>query len=304
MKRIRRTLLTAAALLVFLILAGATYQSVSTALERREFPHLGRLVDIGGHQLHIYCTGTGSPTVVLEAPAAGMSAVWGWVQPAVAAITRVCGYDRAGLGWSEAGDQPFEPSEVPGQLHALLERAEERGPYVVAGQGLGAAFATSYAAHFGPEVAALVLIDPPTADAVAERNLMMRFVKASPWLARTGLLRATRMMSSNAAGLPQHGLLRATRMMSSNAAGLPQHSAGALGAFLNRPDHLTRAARELSRWDDAVALADGAALDPTVRVVRIEAAGPGRFALLADEATARAASMVLKKMVESVRTQR
>lgn len=285
MKRIRRTLLTAAALLVFLILVGATYQSVSTALERREFPHLGRLVDIGGHQLHIYCTGTGSPTVVLEAPAAGMSAVWGWVQPAVAAITRVCGYDRAGLGWSEAGDQPFEPSEVPGQLHALLERAEERGPYVVAGQGLGAAFATSYAARFGPEVAALVLIDPPTADAVAERNLMMRFVKASPWLARTGLLRATRMMSSNTAGLPQH-------------------SAGALGAFLNRPDHLTRAARELSRWDDAVALADGAALDPTVRVVRIEAAGPGRFALLADEATARAASMVLEEMVESVRTQR
>ena len=285
MKRIRRTLLTAAALLVFLILAGATYQGVATALERREFPHLGRLVDVGGHQLHIYCTGVGSPTVVLEAPAAGMSAVWGWVQPAVAAITRVCSYDRAGLGWSEAGDQPFEPSEVPGQLHALLERAEERGPYVVAGQGLGAAFATSYAARFGPEVAALVLIDPPTADAVSERNLMMRFVKATPWLARTGLLRATRMMSSNAAGLPPR-------------------SAGALGAFLNRPDHLTRAARELSRRDDAVALADGAALDPTVRVVRIEAAGPGRVALLADEATARTASTVLEGVVESVRTQR
>ena len=282
----RRALLTAAAILVFLVLAGATYQGAATALERREFPHPGRLVNVGGHQLHIYCIGEGSPTVVLEAPATGMSAAWGWVQPAVAELTHVCSYDRAGLGWSEAGDRQFEPSAVPGQLHTLLERADEPGPYVIAGQGLGAAFATSYAAQFGPEVAALVLVDPPTTDALSERNLMItRLVNASPWLARTGLLRATRMMSSNAAGLPRH-------------------SAGALSAFLNRPDHLTRAARELSRWDDAVALGDDAALDPTVRVVRIEAAGRERVALLADEATARKVSTVLAGIVESVRARR
>ena len=282
----RRALLTAAAILVFLVLAGATYQGTATALERREFPHPGRLVNVGGHQLHIYCIGEGSPTVVLEAPATGMSAAWGWVQPAVAELTHVCSYDRAGLGWSEAGDRQFEPSAVPGQLHTLLERADEPGPYVIAGQGLGAAFATSYAAQFGPEVAALVLVDPPTTDALSERNLMItRLVNASPWLARTGLLRATRMMSSNTAGLPRH-------------------SAGALSAFLNRPDHLTRAARELSRWDDAVALGDDAALDPTVRVVRIEAAGRERVALLADEATARKVSTVLAGIVESVRARR
>ncbi|MBI2828112.1 MAG: alpha/beta hydrolase [Acidobacteria bacterium] len=285
MRSIPRALLTAAAILMFLVLAGATYQGAATALERREFPHLGRLVDVGGHQLHIYCLGEGSPTVVLEAPATGMSAAWGWVQPAVAELTRVCSYDRAGLGWSEAGDRQFEPSAVPAQLHTLLERAEEPGPYVIAGQGLGAAFATSYAAQFGREVAALVLVDPPAVDALSDRNLMMRFVNASPWLARTGLLRATCLMSSNAAGLPQH-------------------AAGALRAFLNRPDHLTRAARELSRWNDAVALGDGAALDPTVRVTRIEAAGGERAALLADEATARKVSTALAGIVESVRAQR
>src|SRR6185369_14109164 len=61
----------------FFLLAGATYQGVATALERREFPPPGLLVSVGDHQLHIYCTGTGSPTVVLEAPAAGLSAAWG-----------------------------------------------------------------------------------------------------------------------------------------------------------------------------------------------------------------------------------
>ena len=282
MKRLRRTLLTAAGLLLFLVLAGTTYQGAATALERREYKHLGRLVDVGGHQLQIYCSGTGSPTVVLEAPATGMSAAWGWVQPSVAQFTRVCSYDRSGLGWSEAGDRPFDPSAVPGQLHALLQRAQEPGPYVMAGQGLGAAFVTSYAARFGHEVAAIVLVDPPAAGAESERDLMMRLVKTWPWLARTGLLRATRLMSSNATGLPGS-------------------SAGALGAFLNRPDHLTRAAVELSRWDDAAALADGAILAPTVRVIRIEAAGHERIALLADEAAARKVSTVLTGIVETIR---
>ncbi len=139
--RTQRRLLQAAAVLMFLVLAGATSQGVATALERREFPHPGRMVDVGGHQLHLYCTGEGTPTVILEAPAAGLSAAWGWIQPEIAETTRVCSYDRAGLGWSEAGDRPFDPAQVPVQLRALLEAAQERGPYVIAGQGLGAALA-------------------------------------------------------------------------------------------------------------------------------------------------------------------
>jgi pimeloyl-ACP methyl ester carboxylesterase len=280
--RVRRVLLTAVAILVFLVLAGATYQGAATALERRQFPHPGRLVDVGGHQLHIYCAGEGVPTVVLEAPATGMSAAWGWVQPEIARITRVCSYDRAGLGWSEAGDRPYEPSAVPGQLHTLLQGAKEPGPYVVACHGLGAAFATSYAAEFGAEVAGLVLVDMPALHPEPGSHPRTRLVNASPWLARTGVLRATRMMSGNAAGLP--GL-----------------SAGALGAFLNRPDHLTRAATELSRWDEAVGLAADAASGLNMVVMRVEAAGSGHAALLTDAGQAAKASAVVTSMVGRVR---
>lgn len=280
---VRRVLLMAAAILVFLVLAGATYQGAATALERRQFRHPGRLVATGTHQLHIDCVGEGLPTVVLEAPATGMSAAWGWVQPEVARTTRVCSYDRTGLGWSDAGDRPYQPSAVAGELHTLLQSAGEPGPYVVVGQGLGAAFAVLFAAQFGSDVAGLVLVDPPAPDPVAERNLMMRLVNASPWLARTGVLRATRMMSSSAAGLP--GL-----------------SAGALGAFLNRPDHLTRAATELSRWDEAVGLAEGAAIDARITLVRVEAAGPGYAALLTDAGQARTVSDAVRGVVVSVRT--
>src|SRR5688500_7581523 len=184
--RARRMIIIAAVIVAFLVLAGATYQGAATALERRQFPHPGRLVDVGGHQLHLYCIGQGTPTVVLEAPATGMSSAWGWVQPDVAQITRVCSYDRSGLGWSEAGDRGYNPAAVPVELHALLEQAAEPGPYVVSGQGLGAAFATLYAAQYPSEVAGLILVDPPVPDRPARRSVT-RLLNASPWLARAGV---------------------------------------------------------------------------------------------------------------------
>jgi pimeloyl-ACP methyl ester carboxylesterase len=279
--RVRRVLITAAVILMFLVLAGATYQGAATALERRQFPHPGRLVDVGGHQLHLFCLGAGTPTVVLEAPATGMSAAWGWVQPEVARVTRICTYDRAGLGWSESGDRGYDPAAVPSELHALLAQATEPGPYVVGGQGLGAALAMLYAAQFGPEVAGLVLVDPPMPDQPARRS-ETRLLNASPWLARAGVLRATRMMSNNASGLPDV-------------------SAGPLSAFLNRPDHLTRAASELARWNDTITLAASAAVDPSIPSARIEAAGRSQTALLTDRDRGAAVAAAIRALVERVR---
>ena len=279
---LRRAIVVTAGIVVFLLLAGATYQGAATALERRQFPHPGRLVDVGGRQLHIYCIGQGSPTVVLEAPAAGMSAAWGWVQPDVGRHTRTCSYDRAGLGWSEAGETAYDPAAVPEQLHALLERAGEMPPYVVVGEGLGAAFAAMYASRFPPAVAAVVLLDPPMSEPeAAPRDTAARLGSSAPWLARTGVLRATRLMSSTASGLPPA-------------------SAGALAAFLNRPDHLTRTARELSRWNDAVHLAAQSSLDG-IFVVREHLGPDGQMASLADESQAARASAAIDAAIRHAR---
>jgi pimeloyl-ACP methyl ester carboxylesterase len=228
--RFRHVLITTAVILIVILLAGATYQGVATALERRKYPHPGSLIDVGGHQLHIYCTGEGAPAVILEASASGMSAAWGLVQPQVAELTQVCSYDRAGLGWSEAGDRPYDPGRVPDELHALLRAAGVSPPYVLSGHSLGASFMRVFASRYAGEIAAVVAIDP-----AVEMNGEPPLLPLSPWLARTGVLRATRLSSAAADGLPEPSL-------------------GALSSFLNRPDHLTRAAREVARWNDAVQL--------------------------------------------------
>ena len=258
---VRRAFGAVTAIVVFILLLGATYQGVATALERREFARPGGLVSVGDHQLHIHCTGKGTPTVVLEAPAAGLSAAWADVQRQLSAVTRVCSYDRAGLGWSESGDRPFDPGLVPGELRTLLTRANVPGPFVVAGHGLGAAFARMYAARPDADAAALVLIDPPAGSTRMQPGWIM---PASPWLARTGVLRAGRILSSRADGLA---------------------GSGAQQAFLNRPDHLARAADELLAWNDLVRQTSG--LQPAsarTRVITVDVRTGDRIAFLTSTA--------------------
>ncbi len=146
--------------LVVLILAGAVYESSAEAADARAYPPPGRMVDVGGYRLHINCTGEGSPTVVIEAGWGDSSASWGWVQPEVAKTTRVCTYDRAGMGWSEASPEPRTAREFAKELHTLLANANEPGPYVLVGHSLGGYTVRVYAHDYPEEVAGLVLVDP------------------------------------------------------------------------------------------------------------------------------------------------
>src|SRR5688572_32469848 len=93
----------------------------------------GRLVDVGGHRLHVHCLGAGSPAVVFDAALGATSLSWSLVQPAVATVTRACSYDRAGFGWSDAGPPPRTAGRVAGELRELLRRAGISPPYVVVG---------------------------------------------------------------------------------------------------------------------------------------------------------------------------
>ena len=274
--RLRRTIKVIAVLLAVFVLAGATYQGVATALERHRFERPGGLVDAGGHQLHIHCTGKGSPIVVLEAAAGSMSSAWAWVQPEVARITRVCSYDRAGLGWSEAGDGRYLPARVPEELRVLLDRANEIGPIVLVGHEAGALFARMYAAQFSSNTAALVLIDDPTVEPTPSGPT---FVSAWPWLARIGVLRLSNRLRSLATGLPGE-------------------ASGAMGAFLNRPDHLARAALELSQLPELEAAARSASLPPDIAVTTISIGTHDQPAMLvASEDAARVTQAIAATIV-------
>jgi hypothetical protein len=105
----RRWLIYPVLAVLALASVGGGYQTVREAADARAHPMPGQLIDVGGHRLHLSCAGSGSPTVVLEPGAGGVSSDLGWITPAVARDTRVCVYDRAGRGWSEPADTPRTP---------------------------------------------------------------------------------------------------------------------------------------------------------------------------------------------------
>lgn len=113
---------------VALALALAFAQPVSTqqVIDQPRPAPLGKLVDVGGRKLHLYCTGQGSPTVVLESGAGSFSIDWALVQPEVAKITRVCSYDRAGYGWSAPRPEWDTVEQVTHDLDSVLKNGGER----------------------------------------------------------------------------------------------------------------------------------------------------------------------------------
>jgi pimeloyl-ACP methyl ester carboxylesterase len=121
----------------------------------------GRLVDVGGgFMMHIYCTGEGSPTVVLDAGSNGGTMSWAKVQEQVSEHTGVCSYDRAGMSWSEPGPKPRTFMRIADELHALLQAAGEEGPYVLVGHSVGAHTVRFYVQQYPADVAGIVLVDP------------------------------------------------------------------------------------------------------------------------------------------------
>lgn len=129
-------------------------QSSSTA----PYPPPGELVDVGGYRVHLYCTGKGSPTVVVVG--GGFSFDWDLVQSEVARVTKICTYDVSGTAWSDAHPGPeWTCSDRVNEVHKLLKIARIEGPYVVAGLSIGALLARLYSSLYPGDVGGMVIVD-------------------------------------------------------------------------------------------------------------------------------------------------
>jgi pimeloyl-ACP methyl ester carboxylesterase len=184
---------------------GGLYQAATQSPEAAAGAMPGRLVDVGGYRLHLNCAGTGTPTVVLLNGAGQTSPQWASVVPAVAQITRVCAYDRAGQGWSEESPHRADATHAAGDLHQLLANAGEAGPYVLAGHSSGGVHALTYAAMNPHDVAGVVLLDsasPHQVDLITSFNgeyqLARRALAVAPTLFRFGIGHITQATATSA----------------------------------------------------------------------------------------------------------
>ncbi len=122
----------------------------------------GQMVLVDGHAMRIDCSGSGSPAIVLDAGLGNDGFIWGRVQPALAKTTRVCSYDRAGFGWSDALPPPRDADHIAAELHGLLAEAHVTGPVVLMGHSIAGIYMRDYATRYPENVAGLIFVDAST----------------------------------------------------------------------------------------------------------------------------------------------
>lgn len=208
---IRRILLGLLVTAIAIPVIGATYQAIATAVDKRAYPPSGVMIDVGDYSLHLYCTGEntdGRPTVILEPGLGASSSAWAWVQPEVAKTTRVCAYDRAGLGWSDPSPQPRDAQHIATELHMLLQNAKISGPYVLVGWSYGGLYIRAYADQYREETAGLVLLDSSSPEQCTSTPAGQarcasdtKIYSLAPVLARLGVMRVMGLFQP-ASGLP------------------------------------------------------------------------------------------------------
>jgi len=146
-------------LVLILAAAGFLYQNISEARDRRFHPMPGQLLEVGGRNMHINCMGQGTPAVILDSGLGDSYVSWYKVQPQIAQITRVCSYDRAGLGYSDSSPRPRTSKDIAEELHTLLHNAAVATPIVIVGHSMGGYDVRLYANLYRNEVAGMVLVD-------------------------------------------------------------------------------------------------------------------------------------------------
>jgi pimeloyl-ACP methyl ester carboxylesterase len=197
LKWLKRVVWGLITLLLVLGLLGAMYQATAGKADEKNHPPPGQLIDVGGYKMHIFCIGEGSPTVILDSANMGTVSNWAWIQPEVAKTTRVCAYDRADAGWSDLSPTPNDTRQNAEALHALLDRAGETGPFVLAGHSFGGLYVRMYAEMYPDDVVGMVFIEGTLPDGLkrlGKPDVMPNtpdagMIDSTPFISRLGILR-------------------------------------------------------------------------------------------------------------------
>ena len=239
--------------ITILLISGVIFQQVSLMQDARNYPPPGDLIDAGGHRLHLHCIGEGEPTLIVDTGAADWSLSWLELQDDLSELTRSCIYDRAGLGWSEAGEAPRTSDVLVSELHTLLENAGIETPFIYLGHSLGGYNARIYHEQYPDDLAGIILLEsahpeqwtqlPPEVEALIDEQV--------------GLLNNMSLLSN----------LGIVRLILPEQSYLPDESHGIYRSHMANGRHMTASALELGGGIDSAALVPDSSLGDLPLVV-------------------------------------
>jgi pimeloyl-ACP methyl ester carboxylesterase len=280
-----------------LLIAGFLYQFIGSRWDRRRFTGSGRWVEIGrGQKLYVVERGAGGPAVLFEAGIAATNLNWHHIQEGVARFTATASYDRIGLGWSSPCRSQRTPGNISAELHAMLETAGIKPPYVLVGHSFGGLVMRCYAAMYPEDVAGVILVDPmrceewppldPDKQAMIDRGKKLsryaipiaRFGLAR--LAVTSLLCRSGRLSGHLAGAGGMGGRHVLKRVTEEVGKMPREVWPSIAAHWSRPSYYAGMQRHVEAVPETVVQMQDA--EP-IRDIPVLVLTPGKSIPLSDE---------------------
>lgn len=208
----------------------------------------GRRLDVGGHRLHLLCAGSGTPAVILDAALGASSLSWSLVLPGIARVTRACAYDRAGMGWSDAGPLPRTAARLAAELRELLRVGDVSPPYILVGHSFGGLVTRLFASRYPGDTAGLILLEPAHPEHWAEpSDADRRLIERGTRLCRHGVVAARLGIARVVSVLVGLGALAPARALVALASrgGLGREDEGILAPMWKLPPEARRTLRKV-----------------------------------------------------------
>jgi pimeloyl-ACP methyl ester carboxylesterase len=250
--------------------------------------------------------GQGTPSVVLDAALGGSSVSWSWVHPELAKMTRVCSYDRAGFGWSDAGPLPRTAGRMADELRSLLDRGGVPPPFVLVAHSFGGLVARVFASRYRTKIAGLVFVDSahpedwvtpaPKEQAKIDRGLQL--CRRGRSASRLGIAQVVAALGSLGAFTVARGIAKAVSL-----GGLSREDEGILAPIWKLPAQARKPLRQfwthekfyaaLGSQIESICVSAAEALDASHRgygdvpLVTISCTDPGDYRVRQQEALAR-----------------
>lgn len=194
LKWLKRCLIVILVLIIIVLGSGIIYEAVSESQDLNNYPAPGKIINVDGHNMHIYSEGQGPETVVfasgwgIECPYAEYSPIY----TKLSQHTRIVVYDRPGYGWSEVSDTPRDIDIVTKELHKLLELSGEKPPYILVGHSMASLELIRFTQLYPQEVKGIVMIDAGNPDYYASQDTIQDQLSANKLktiLQKTGIMR-------------------------------------------------------------------------------------------------------------------
>lgn len=178
---------------IFALIIFASYINHQIQLSKEDelFKPPGHVVEVSGHEMHVYTEGDGEETLVFMSGGGTSSPVLDFKSLYSLLIDKykIVVVEKAGYGFSEVTDSERNIDTILSETREALLKSGVEGPYILIPHSMSGIEALYWAQVYPDEVKAIIGLDMAVPAAYENMDISMPLIRLGKFAANTGLTR-------------------------------------------------------------------------------------------------------------------